>query len=332
MKENRDAGRKPRRCLPGECSQDHPVSSRRMRAGVAAKAVSLEPAGPILLTGEPGTGKTWLCGAWFTSLRADGPGFGGDVRGAGSAGLPAADRRGAGSEAGERIGCARVALARVIEDDLSDGRSWILVLENAQHILQPVWNEVQGLVTRDGSVARVRGDDPDRSVRAGEAARGRPMSSGGLADLVPCASPAAGPRRGLRAGRIARGSRARGPGRPGRGPSPGIGQPRRLLQVMRRRLRQAVAPALASIGSAPSKRRSRPCPGRSIVAPVFQPALTSAPSRDRATEGAESESEFRSDEADAMGTEVAMTMVPSRPPIRVEEGLIEVGWEGSLAG
>ena len=48
-------------------------------------------------------------------------------------------------DTGERIASARVAITRALQDDLSDGRSWKLVIENAQNASQAIWTEVHAL-------------------------------------------------------------------------------------------------------------------------------------------------------------------------------------------
>ena len=149
----------------------YPVSSRRTALETLRKAVSLEPAGPILLTGEPGTGKTWLCQRLVDELA----GRWGFVSVEMSEALDPLDflrliGEGLGIETGERLGGARVALARALEDDLSDGRSWMLVLENAQNATAAGLERGPGPGPRDGSVSGLWSDDPHRSHRAGAAA------------------------------------------------------------------------------------------------------------------------------------------------------------------
>ena len=331
MKEIQDAGRKTGRCVPGEISQDLPVSSRRTALETLRKAMSLEPAGPILLTGEPGTGKTWLC----QRLVHDLAGRWGCVSVEMSEALDPLDflrliGAGLGIDAGERIGGARVELARALEDDLSDGRSWMLVLENAQNASQPVWNEVHALVH---AMEASRGFGAMILTGHSELARrlaARPMTT--LASriathvhLLP-----------FDLDEACELVESRGePGPMDRAVLDELhreasGNPRRLLQVMKRRPRQVAAPAITSAIAAPS-RLPEPVAVQDVVASVraFEPALASASSSDRAPQEVLARSESPHG-VDAPSPPVEVPLVPSRPPIRVEEGLIEVGWEGSL--
>ena len=63
--------------------------------------------------------------------------------------------------------------------------------------------------------------------------------------------------------------------------------------------------------------------------PAFEPDLGPASALDRAPQEVLVTSELSLGTA-APSLPVEAPLVPSRPPLRVEEGLIEVGWEGSL--
>jgi type II secretory pathway predicted ATPase ExeA len=331
MKAIRDAGRRTGRCMPNDCSRELPVSSRRTALETLRKAASLEPAGPILLTGEPGTGKTWLS----RSLLDDLEGQWGCVSIAMSEALDPLDflqliGEGMGIETGERIGGARVALARALEDDMSDRRSWMLVLENAQNASQQVWNEVLALVhAMEGSrgFALMILAGPTELAR-GLAARSKSMLASRIVThvhLLPLDLDEACELVELRGdlGPIDRAvldelHRE------------ASGNPRRLLQVMQSRHRRPAAPSPASTSSAPMRSPESTAEHDVTVSiQMSDPEPGKSPSLDR---------DFRESRGTGevpLGIEAAVRpveapLVPSRPPLRVEEGLIEVGWEGSL--
>ena len=60
MKGFRNAGLNDETCVPGVNSRDLPVSSRRDALETLRQNIGLEETDMALLTGEPGTGKTWL--------------------------------------------------------------------------------------------------------------------------------------------------------------------------------------------------------------------------------------------------------------------------------
>ena len=60
MKGFRNAGLNHQTCVPGVKSRDLPVSSRRVALERLRQNTGLDEPAMALLTGEPGTGKTWL--------------------------------------------------------------------------------------------------------------------------------------------------------------------------------------------------------------------------------------------------------------------------------
>ena len=70
----------------------------------------------------------------------------GNVRIPGRAGVYAANQPWPGNPAGRPTGCGAADQSRRLQDDSGDGRSWLLVVENAQSTPQPVWNEIQAMV------------------------------------------------------------------------------------------------------------------------------------------------------------------------------------------
>ena len=331
MKEIRDAGRKTGRCVPAESAQDLPVSSRRTALETLRIAVSFQPAGPLLLTGEPGTGKTWL----WKRLAHELQGRWGCLAVEMSEALDPLDflrliGEGLGIDVGERIGIARTAVARALEDDLSDGRSWMLVLENAQNASQPVWNEVHALVhameasrgfgavilTGPSVLARRLAARPMTALASRIATHVHllPFDFDEACELIESRDGSAPMDRAV-LDELHRES---------------SGNPRRLLQVLRKRPWQVAVPAIA--GSADARPRlTEPIAVQDVVAPVraIAPAGDSASFAAQAPREVLASIESRGRE-DALGPPAEVPLVPSRPPLRVEEGLVEVGWEGSL--
>ena len=78
---------------------------------------------------------------------------------------------GLGINAADRLGAARLDLARALQDDSSDGRSWLLVVENAQSTPAQVWNEIQAMVHAMEASAGLRRAAPGGSDQAGTPAR-----------------------------------------------------------------------------------------------------------------------------------------------------------------
>src|SRR5262249_45495499 len=122
------------------------ISSRRDTLETLRKSVMLDGAGPILLTGEPGTGKTWLWRRLVSELPPHWRWVSVDASDA----LDAQEfltliGHDLGVPTWDRLGLARLALSRALLDESSDGRSWILVIENAQIASHQVWNELLAL-------------------------------------------------------------------------------------------------------------------------------------------------------------------------------------------
>ena len=147
MKGFRNAGLNDETCGPGVNSRDLPVSSRRDALERLRKNIGLDETEMVLLTGEPGTGKTWLWCRLVHELPANWRWLSVDM----SEALDALEflrliGHGLGINAADRLGAARLDLARALQDDSSDGRSWLLVIENAQSTPAQVWNEIQAMV------------------------------------------------------------------------------------------------------------------------------------------------------------------------------------------
>ena len=122
------------------------VSSRRHAFETLRNEVAIDGSGPVLLTGEPGTGKTWL---WHRLVRELPPRW----RWVSVEMSEAMDSRdffglighGLGISTGDRMAAARLIVVQALAEEAAEGRSWLLVIENAQNTPGEVWSEIEAL-------------------------------------------------------------------------------------------------------------------------------------------------------------------------------------------
>ncbi len=328
MKGLRNAGLNDETCGPGVKSRDLPLTSRRDALERLRKNIDHDETEMALLTGEPGTGKTWLWRRLVQELPANWRWLSVDM----SEALDALEflrliGHGLGINAADRLGAARLDLARALQDDSSDGRSWLLVIENAQSTPAQVWSEIQAMVhameasqgfaavilvgptklarllatrslsslaTRIGTHVHLLSLDLDESLELAQARGG----FGNLDRVI--------------LEELHRDAR---------------GNPRLLLQLLRK---GSWATAVPATTSQPATLRRLPEPlVRPVVARsdvIAEPASGAISATSR---GVEVRPRGSAVTADKSGPP-APPLVPSRPPLRVEEGLIEVGWGGNL--
>jgi type II secretory pathway predicted ATPase ExeA len=127
------------------------VFSRRRALDRLRAAALAGQARPILITGEPGAGKTWLahqvtgllpsCWRW---ARVD----------LTRAMTPLDFLQLIGHSLGVRmangLGAARARLDSILHDDDVDGKRWLLVVDEAHRGRPSVWDEIQALVNQSG--------------------------------------------------------------------------------------------------------------------------------------------------------------------------------------
>ncbi len=311
-------------------SHDQAVASRRAALeSLRSTAVETDDSGLILITGESGAGKSWL----WRELAGEMPHT---WRFAAVEVAPAlepidflsliADRLGLEPEG--RVGAIRLAVARALQDEAADGRSWVLVVENAHHASAAVWTEIETLC-----------DGPRRpqsfatTLLVGQTELARRFDSRHLQSmatrltkhihLLPLDVDEAVQLAALRLGasgldplELEELHRDAG------------GNPRRLLRLVdHHRSRQSpaaqplqtrTAPAIAEDASPVRAAVERP----QSIAMNRAPETLLSPITPAAapTESAELVEEFLDNPP----------LIPSRPPLREEEGMIEVGWSGSL--
>ena len=149
-------GEQPRRQGPGDPAQ-FAVSSRRRALDRLRAAVHDGCNGPVLITGEPGAGKTWLAGRLVESLPTGWRALSVDL----TSTLDSLEflrliADGLGLPMTERLGVARLRIRAALEDDSADRRSWLLILDEAHRSSSDVWEEIHtlaGFLGRAGGFA-----------------------------------------------------------------------------------------------------------------------------------------------------------------------------------
>lgn len=271
--------------------------------------------GPVLITGEPGAGKSWLVDRFAERLPAG-------WRSAGVEMTSAIDGpemlRLIGDELGlempDRLGAARLRLRAGLRDAEAEGRGWLLVVDEVHRATPAAWEEIQALSNRLG-----RADGFGAMILLGRTELARELATDrrrgwanrlGLHIHLPPLDL----------------DEARALLRPdGRITEPeletlhrdAMGNPRAMLRVAAtwgRPARPAAPEPVEPVRRAPTSRLPRPA---SIVAP---PPLRD----DETSDGGPAAP------ADDLPSPKLPSLIPARPPIRLEEGLVEVGWEGDL--
>jgi type II secretory pathway predicted ATPase ExeA len=319
---------------PGTEPSDRPradsplaVSSRRRALDRLQAAAIGGQARPLLITGEPGAGKTWLTHQLACLL----PPCWGQARVDLTRAMTAIDflqliGHSLGVPLAEGLGAARARLNAILRDDDVDGRRWLLVVDEAHRGAPVVWDEIQALVNQSGrpggfAALVVLGDT--ELVRAfaargfnGFASRLRvhlhlpPLDLDEARELLALTGQ----------GHVAAHRDLEELHRDARG------NPAGLLRLTQQR-------------PAPWRLISDLSPGR--TSRDGEPAWPSFPaSRTRnSTDPDQSEDLEIDQQASASRVAPALLdhvraemapLIPAKPPIRMEDGLVEVGWDGDL--
>jgi general secretion pathway protein A len=290
------------------------VGSRRRALDRLRAAVQGGPRGPFLMTGEAGAGKTWLVRRLAEGLPAGWRAAEVELTAA-LDGLELLRLIGEdlGLEIPDRLGAAHLTLGAGLQEDLADGRSWLLIVDAAERATAGAWDEIRVLSNRIG---RARGFAAiillGRTHLARElAARHGDGWSNRLGLHIHLPPLDLDETRQL-------------PGLKGRIHDQelevlhrdALGNPRAMLRISEARNWSpgpiaAESPPAGRRAASPRRSRSvprvepvdgEPTPtGVGVLAPGHDPAAPRLPS-----------------------------LIPSRPPIRLEDGLVEVGWEGDL--
>jgi len=296
------------------------VSSRRRALDLLRAAVENGRAGPVLITGEPGAGKTWVALRLAALLPAGWRALYVDLATAMNA---VEFLRLIGHALGLavtcRLGAARLVLHDVLQDEATDGRRWLLVVDEAHRGSAAVWDEIQAIANQLGlpggfaalvvlgqtELARTlsRRNSSGFASRLSTHLHLMPLDLDEARDLLGYTG-----RTDLALERALEELHRDARGNPGK-----------LFRMAQSR------PELWRPGSDRDQRRHAQVERRLHTAHLARPTEPlvfddGGPVSGPAT-GEEGAGTARSD---------APSLIPTRPPIRDEDGLVEVGWEGDL--
>jgi type II secretory pathway predicted ATPase ExeA len=296
------------------------VSSRRGALERLSAAVRDGRNGPVLLTGEPGAGKTWLADRLEDGLPAGWRALSVELTSvldaleflrlvADALGLPMTDR----------LGSVRLRIRAALEDDSTEGRKWLLRIDEAHRGSPAVWEELDLLAS---SLGRPSGFGAMLVMGRTELVRelttrrheGWAIRLGLHVHLMPLDLDEA---RELLAFH----------GRDGIATEPvleeihrdALGNPRMLLRLAAESRARAERAGTRAVHPLARGGRAEPPdaqrhPADRAPLPIERPAATSGPAMP----------------ADDRKPARSPALIPSRPPIRLEDGLVEVGWDGDL--
>jgi len=309
----------------------HLVESRRRALETLRSAVSATRRSPVLITGEPGAGKTALVQHFVAEDPA--------LRRAATVDLAAQldaleFLRLVGHTLGisttNRLGKARLRLKRALANEAEDGRHWVLVLDQAHRGRSGIWDEVHSIANQLGkshgfaALFLVGDTDLARSLASryssiGLASQGfthihlKPLDLDEARDLLDSADVAdVGDRHMLE--ELHRRSN---------------GNPAKLLHLAQTWFERHRA--LSAFGSHRSSRLSTPELSRDSAPSPAKPAYLADEAQPEffgEVVKQQSGSTGRAESRPARPEPPAL--IPSRAPIRDEDGLVEVGWEGDL--
>jgi type II secretory pathway predicted ATPase ExeA len=296
------------------------VSSRLRTLQRLRAAVANGQAGPVLITGEPGAGKTWLWRRLVEDLPVGWRSANVDLASA----MDAIEfLRLIGHSLGvtipDRLGGARLLLQSTLEDESTDGRRWLLAVDEAHRGSAEVWDEIQalrnqlGLTTGFAALCILGQTELTRELST---RRLTPVATGLSAKfhLMPLDLDEA---REL----LAR-------------DEPDAYIKEHLLEELHRDARGNPGRLLRLAGLRPPTMRVDPddalnrelSPGRPAATGLAASRIMIASVPDRATSASAEAVASRAEN----GRSNPPPLLPTRPPIRLEDGLVEVGWEGDL--
>ncbi len=296
MDPNRNTPERRREPASGSLAEALILDSRR-DALASLRTAILRKTGPVLLTGEAGSGKTWLWHHLATEFAPHWRWIGVDLSPADSpVDLYRLIAHALGISCGDGHGESRTALAGFLQDRAAEGEEWGLIVDEAQSVSRELLEEVRILANRLGAV-----DGFSALVLVGHTSLARRI-------VAPIHEPLAvrlvdhihlRPLDVDETVRFLRGAFAGDSADLGtleRLHRDAAGNPKRLLNLAGRQRSSGL-------------RSITPPPQAAIIAPVQR---------------AEAPTPNLSNEDDLRPGPV---LAPDKPPLYVDEGLIEVGWE-----
>jgi hypothetical protein len=278
------------------------------------------------MTGEPGAGKTWLTHQLSCILPSNVVSVSVDVtRAMGALDFLQLIGHALGIPFSDSLGVARSRLNAALSDDAVDGKRWLLVVDEAHRAGSLIWDEIKAMVNHAGGAGGfdaivILGDTPLVRALAGRDFRGFASSLRVHVHLPPLDLDEA---RELLVEvghdvdslsnileELHRDAR---------------GNPGRLLRLASGSLRSSSPGAVMGSNrealtaeQSPSRRFPRAVdpPGPEENENPRFPQTTSVPAT-------------KTSHAVSARTETP-ALIPTKPPIRVEDGLVEVGWDGDL--
>ena len=291
------------------------VASRRRALERLESSVREGRDGPLLITGEAGAGKSWLADRLVEGLPAGWRALTVELTStldaleflrlvADALGLPMTDR----------LGSVRLRIRAALEDDATEGRQWLLTIDEAHRGSPVVWEELDILAK---SLGRASGFGAMVILGRTELVRGlasRPLDGWAVrmglhVHLMPLDLDEA---REL----LAIQGRSR------------IGSEQALENLHRDTLgNPRLLLRLAESWDWPHGADERT--GRTTMASGAS-VLPGAPYRPADRESMPIERGTETQSSEDRGRAKVPSLIPSRPPIRMEEGLVEVGWDGDM--
>ncbi|MFO0892304.1 MAG: AAA family ATPase [Isosphaeraceae bacterium] len=302
-----------------------PVASRREALEALADALATRQAGLSLLTGESGSGKTWLWRRLVAELPSGWRWHSVDLSDA----IEPLDLlgllgHGLGSSPADRVALARIGITQTLTDETGDGRSWILILENAESASPAVRREllalIHGMESGQGFAAILLVGSSTLTRQLGT--RDWRELAGRISThvhLLPMDVEEA--RELAEQGGVAANLDPRGMELLHRDAA---GNPRRFKQLIARRY-GAGSPNFSE-RPIPADRASG-APPRLALGAFFEVAATEP---ETVLEAGPAEPVTPGAAQHVPAIAGSTPILPSRPPLRVEDGLVEVGWPGPL--
>jgi type II secretory pathway predicted ATPase ExeA len=307
------------------------VASRREALETLQSAASAVPPRPVLITGEPGAGKSSLVRRFAaeasTAWRTASVDLAAEMNAAEFLRLVGHP---VGVSASSRLGKARLRLQGALADESTEGRRWLLVVNEAHRGRSGVWDELQAIANQLGgprgfaALFVVGATDLPRVLVSKRSSIGlaalvsthihlKPIDLDEARELLGAVdSDGAVEERVLE--ELHRKSQ---------------GNPALLLRLARTwSHRHRVDRGSGALLS--DRFALRGLERRGAVPPAYSSDLVAEARPDLSHEVVKEQNGSNRPTTRGLGRAGAPALVPSKPPIRDEEGLVEVGWEGDL--